>query len=71
MQNHRNHNHNQRYQYKGIWIEIFIEADFENNTFAYHAYIELPREEGCLTSNACGSREEAEFAAEELIDSWN
>lgn len=59
-----------RYQYKGYWIETFIELD-ESEEFYYVSYVELPHNEGVIESHLSGSREEAEFAAEELINSWN
>ena len=60
-----------RYQYKGFWIEIFIDADFENHRLLFYVSVELPGDKDCINSNPYESREEAEFAAEEMIDSWN
>lgn len=70
---HQNCNHSQAkpYQYKGCWIEIFIEADFKRDRLLYVASVELLNGRDVITSSIFESREEAEFAAEELIDSWN
>lgn len=58
-----------RYQYKGFWIEIFLEPDFEHNRILYTASVELPGRGGVIATTGSESREEAE--AEELVDSWN
>lgn len=66
-----NHSQPNRYQYKGYWIHIYLEADWEYNLILYTASVELPNDGGVVTGYSKESREEAEFAAEELIDSWN
>jgi len=66
-----NHSHRNRYLYKGFWIRIFLEADFERDLILYTASIELPNKDGVILGELKESRDEAEFAAEELIDSWN
>lgn len=63
--------HHNRYQYKGHWIKVFIELDENEEFFDYVSYVELPRNEGVIESCRNATREEAEFAAEELINSWN
>ena len=70
---HHNCNHSQakRYQYKGCWIEVFIEADFKRDRLLYVASVEIPGGRGVIKSSTFESREEAEFAAEELVESWN
>lgn len=63
-----------RYQYKGFWIETFFEPKFKlfsNESAGWYASIELPHNQGCVGSALYPDRENAEFAAEELIDSWN
>lgn len=64
-----------RYQYKGFWIEIFFENNFElaigHELSGWYASIELPNNGGCISTGMLCDRENAEFAAEELIDSWN
>ena len=60
-----------RYEYKGFWIEIVIEADFERGCVLYEAVIELNNRGGIIKTCSTEIREEAEFAAEEMIDSWN
>lgn len=60
-----------RYQYKGFWIESFIEPDFETGKFKWYSSVELPRNQGCILGSLKTTRVESEFAAEELIDSWN
>lgn len=59
------------YIYKGYWIEIFLEADFVRDRILYTASIELPNKKGVVSGEPKENREEAEFAAEDLIDSWN
>ncbi len=67
-----NQSHLNRYQYKGYWIEVFLDADDNDcDRILYSASVELPNETGVISSHPQESREEAEFAAEELIDSWN
>ncbi len=66
-----NHSQPNCYCYKGCWIEIFIEADFERERILYTASVELPNKGGVISGESKESRHEAEFAAEELIDSWN
>lgn len=67
-----NHSQPSRYQYKGHWIEVFLNADDNDcDRILYSASVELPNEAGVISSHLKESREEAEFAAEELIDSWN
>ncbi|MBE9191426.1 hypothetical protein IQ230_13930 [Gloeocapsopsis crepidinum LEGE 06123] len=58
-----------RYQYKGFWIRVFIDIT-ESQRFNYVACVELPRS-GIIQTTHLSSKEEAEFAAEEIIDSWN
>ena len=71
------HSHNcevsylKRYLYKGYWIEIFLEADFARDRILYTASVELPNNRGVILGKPTENRDEAEFAAEELIDSWN
>jgi hypothetical protein len=60
-----------RYQYKGFWIESFIEPNFETGEFKWYASIELPRKQGCISGSLKATRVESELAAEELIDSWD
>lgn len=60
-----------RYQYQGFWIEVSLEPDFEHNRVLYIASVELPGRGGVVTNAGTENREEAEFAVEELIDSWN
>lgn len=55
-----------RYQYKGHWIEVFIEEDG-----SYSASIELSRERGIIACSGAPYVEQAEFIAEELINSWD
>lgn len=71
MHHHCNHSQRNRYCYKGFWIEIFLEADFEHDRIFYTASVELPNKSGVILGEPKESRDEAEFAAEELIDSWN
>jgi hypothetical protein len=54
-----------RYQYKGFWVEIFIEEN------GYQAYVELPHQGGVISSKVLPNLDQVEFAVEELIDSWN
>ena len=68
--------HLNRYQYRGFWIEIFLEPSFEQSrfkedSFNYSAMIELWGNHGCISVGSYSDKENAEFAAEELIDSWN
>ena len=63
--------HNRRYQYKGFWIEISLIPDFENHEISYQASIELPNQDGVFSCYSYPSIDQAEFAAEELIESWN
>lgn len=63
--------HNRRYQYKGFWIEIFLIPDFENHQISYQASIELPNEGGVISDYPHPNLDQAEFAAEEMIESWN
>lgn len=65
--NHRLH----RYQYKGFWIDISLAADWENGRILYAAAIELPNKEGVVHDYPKETRQESEFSAEEIIDSWN
>lgn len=61
-----------RYQYKGFWIEIFLETDFQQKNFWYEFSIEMPNwGEGVIRHSPYVSSDQAEFAAEELIESWN
>ena len=81
MQNQNcNHSQPNRYRYKGFWIRVFLEADFErdeggtlscDHRILYNASVELPNKCGVISGEPKESRHEAEFAAEELIDSWN
>ena len=66
-----NHSQPNRYSYKGFWIQVFLEADFEHDCIFYAASVELPNKGGVISGEPKESRHEAEFAAEELIDSWN
>lgn len=66
-----NHSHPNRYQYKGHWIEIFLKPNWQHNCILYTASVELPNEGGVVPGDIYKSREEAEFAVEELIDAWN
>lgn len=66
-----NHLQPNRYCYKGFWIQIFIEADFERGRILYTASVELPNNKGVISGKPTENRDEAEFTAEELIDSWN
>ena len=68
---HCNYSHPKRYFYKGHWIEIFLEADFVRDRILYTASIELPNKKGVVSGEPKENKEEAEFAAEDLIDSWN
>lgn len=63
--------HSRRYQYKGFWIDISLNTDFEQKTFWYEASIELPNQEGVISDYPYPSLDQAEEAAEVLIDSWN
>lgn len=63
--------HSNRYQYKGFWIDISMIPDFENHEISYEASIELPNQKGVVSDYPYSSLDEAEFAAEELIDSWD
>lgn len=63
--------HQRRYQYKGFWIDISLIPNFENHEFSYQVCIELPNQAGIISDYSYPSLDEAEFAAEELIDSWN
>lgn len=60
-----------RYQYKGYFIETFIHLDLDKGSFYYTACVELLNNKGVIECFPKNSRNEAEFAAEELIDSWN
>lgn len=61
-----------RYKYKGHWIDIMLNTDFEQKEFWYEVTIELPNRGGVITSDYnYPTIDGAEFAAEELIDSWN
>lgn len=83
MHNHHNCNHSQpnRYRYKGFWIQVLLEADFERDAYGgtlscdhhilYTVSVELPNKGEVISGEPKESRDEAEFAAEELIDSWN
>lgn len=82
MHHHHNCNHSQpnRYRYKGFWIQVFLEADFVRDAeggspcdhrIFYTASVELPNKRGVISGEPKDSRDEAEFVAEELIDSWN
>ena len=66
-----NHSQCNRYRYKGFWIQIFLKADFERGLILYTASVELPNNRGVILGKPTENRDEAEFAAEELIDSWN
>lgn len=68
--------HLNKYQYKGFWIEVFLESNsessqFEDQLFDYYASVELGGNRGCITTGLYSDKENAEFAAEELIESWN
>lgn len=52
-----------RYQYKSFWIELFIQEDG-----SFTGFIEIPQGRVPTTGS---TQDEAEFAAEEVIDSWN
>lgn len=67
----RSTQHSKQYQFKGFWIDISLNTDFEQKTFWYEVTIELPNQEGIVSDYPYPSLEQAEFAAEELIDSWN
>lgn len=66
-----NHSQRNRYRYKGFWIQIFLEVDFERDRILYTASVELPNKDGVISGELKEGRDEAEFAAEELIDGWN
>ena len=66
-----NHSQCNRYRYKGFWIQIFLKADFERGLILYTASVELPNKKGVVSGEPKENRQEAEFAAEDLIDSWN
>lgn len=66
-----NYSHPKPYLYKDCWIEMFLEADFVRDRILYTASIELPNKKGVVSGEPKENREEAEFAAEDLIDSWN
>lgn len=63
--------HSKRYQYKGHWIDIALQADFSQKNFWYQATIELPNQAGVISEYPYPSLDQAECAAEEMIDSWN
>lgn len=63
--------HSRRYQYKGFWIDISLNTDFEQKDFWYEATIELPNQEGVISDYPYPSLDQAQEAAEVLIDSWN
>ena len=63
--------HTRRYQYKGFWVDISMIPDFENHEILYQVDIELPNQEGVISDYPYPSLDQAEFAAEELIDGWN
>ena len=69
----QNYNHSQRnrYRYKGFLVHVFLETDFERGLILYTASVELPNNRGVILGKPTENRDEAEFAAEELIDSWN
>lgn len=71
MNYHGNHSQPNRYRYKGFWIQVSLEADFVRDRIFYTASIELPNNKGVISGKRKENRDEAEFAAEELIDSWN
>ncbi len=71
MNDNCNHSQPNRYCYKGFWIQIFLEADFERGLILYTASVELPNNKGVILGKPIENRDEAGFAAEELIDSWN
>ncbi len=61
-----------RHQYLGYWIEVFIELLPEKeDEFGYTSTVELPGKRGVITGRLYSSYDEAVFAAEELINSWN
>lgn len=71
MNDNCNHSQPNRYCYKDFWIQIFLEADFERGLILYPASVELPNNKGVILGKPTENRDETEFAAEELIDSWN
>lgn len=66
-----NHSQCHRYRYKGFLVQVFIEADFERGLILYTASVELPNNKGVISGKPTENRDEAELAAEELINSWN
>lgn len=66
-----NYSQPNRYCYKGFRIQIFLEADFKCDHIFYTASVKLPNKGGVISGEPKESRHEAEFEAEELIDSWN
>lgn len=71
MNDNCNYSHRNRCRYKGFWIQIFLEVNFERGLILYTASVELPNKRGMILDDPKENRDEAEFAAEELIDSWN
>lgn len=61
-----------RHQYLGYWIEVFIEPlPDDKDELGYTSTVELPNQRGVISGGLYGSYDEAIFAAEELINSWN
>ncbi len=59
-----------RFQIQGYWVEFFLEHD-ARGVLGWVACLELPNERGVITGGNYSSFEEAEFATNELILSWN
>lgn len=57
------------YKYKGFWIKVHIDPTDNPFRFLHTASVETPTR--TAVNSPKETRDEAEVAAEELIDSWN